>query len=58
MKIRTTCSISSSQMKTQMIYRIMTNAKTHVAQFLHMCHQQGEAMSKGRIILCADLFDK
>lgn len=29
-----------------------------MAQFLHMRHQQGKAMSKGRIILCADLFDE
>lgn len=32
-------------------------AKTHMAKFLHMGHQQGEAVSKGRVVLCADLFD-
>lgn len=29
-----------------------------MAQFLHVGHQQGEAMSKGRVILCADLLDQ
>lgn len=29
-----------------------------MAQFLHMGHQQGEAVSKGRVILRADLFDQ
>lgn len=58
MKISTIYSISSFQMKTHMMYRITTKTKTHVAKFLHMRHQQREAMSKGRIILCADLFDQ
>lgn len=32
--------------------------RTHMAEFLHVGHQQGEAMSEGRVILCADLFDQ
>lgn len=32
--------------------------RTHMAQFLHVGHQQGEAMSEGRVVLCADLFDQ
>lgn len=31
---------------------------THMAELLHMGHQQGEAVSKGRVILCAYLFDQ
>lgn len=29
-----------------------------MAQFLHVGHQQGEAVSEGRVILCADLLDQ
>lgn len=29
-----------------------------MAQFLHVGHQQGEAMSEGRVVLRADLFDQ
>lgn len=32
--------------------------QTHMAQFLHVGHQQGEAVSEGRVVLCADLFDQ
>lgn len=31
---------------------------THVAQLLHMGNQQGEAMSEGRVVFGADLFDQ
>lgn len=46
---------------TDFIYKQLNmNAvpKTHMAELLHMGHQQGEAVSKGRVILCADLFDQ
>lgn len=29
-----------------------------MAEFLHVCHQQGEAVSEGRVILSADLLDE
>lgn len=37
---------------------IWTEDGTHVAEFLHVCHQQGEAVSEGRVILRADLLDE
>lgn len=29
-----------------------------MTEFLHVRHQQGETMSKSRVVLSADLFDK
>lgn len=39
-------------------YQTARTCRTHVAQFLHVGHEQGEAVSEGRVILCADLFDQ
>lgn len=35
-----------------------TTGRTHMAQFLHVGHQQWEAVSEGRVVLCADLLDQ
>ncbi len=36
----------------------MREVGTHVAELLHVCHQQGEAVSEGRVVLSADLLDE
>lgn len=37
---------------------LVSRGSTHVTEFLHVCHQQGEAVSEGRVVLRADLLDE